>query len=227
MRISSKLAATIAVAAVASASTFVSNTASAAYLTYTGSVTFSNPTTTGPGPASVSTVGSDAFFQTPDVGSDGFYNSIEFVHKNSTAANNASGAGTTIILANDFVTPYEETVVENVGFDFAITLNFSEFADVAKTIQTGTGTATVNGHVTSMLGNFGASTSATFALPSQTFTTTSASQYKLSNFTFVPGDADNAGGISAKLQAVPEPATLGVTAVAAIGLLGRRRPRAM
>lgn len=197
-----------------------STAASASYLTYTSSIALSNPTPASAG-ASVTMTGSNASFQTTDIGNDGSFNSISFTHKDSAAPNNASGLGTTIGMGTPQVFGLEPGVSQNVGVDIAITFNFSEYADSAKTQLTGTGTAVVNGHVSGTIGDYAGTTSATFTGP-VTFTT-GTSSYQLSNFAFTGGDFDNAGGMSAHLQAVPEPATLTALAGAAGTLLGRRR----
>jgi hypothetical protein len=215
------------------ASGFMSTTASADYLTFTTKVTFSNPFSA-ESDASVTAVGSDATFQTTDIGSDGpdgWFNQVKFLHSESTSPNNA-GLGTTIGLGRNYVIPYEE-VVQNVGFDFAFSLNFNQYSDVALTMLTGTGTSTVTGHAGGTMGYYGGHITATFDLASQLFSTGSKT-YSLSNFQYTAGDADNSGGIAAFVKEVPAAPAVGTplpsTAVAGATLLtalaGTRRRRA-
>lgn len=157
---------------------------------------------------------------TTDVGADGGNNHIDFTHKNSTAPNNASGTGTTIGIGTPQVFGLEAGVVQNVGADIAINFSFNEYADAAKTILTGTGTATVNGHVSGTIGDFGGTSSATFS--PTTFSTTTGS-CSLTNFAFNGGNFDNAGGMTAHLQAVPEPTSIAALGLAGTALLRRRR----
>lgn len=158
---------------------------------------------------------------------------VQFVMDPSAPPENidASGEGTDIVFTFISASVLRTANLTTVKIPFDFALKIDNYTTDLGGVSNGSGTFHITGEIN---GSVGAGkkvnlTTISYTSPAEQFAIIGGEQYKLSMAFYTPPGPFNAGALGVHVTAVPEPGTLGLLGIAAVGLVApavRRRRRA-